>query len=197
MIKIGLTGGIATGKSTVGRILRQKGVSVISADELSHQALLPGSATYQRIVAEFSPKILTPDGEVNRKLLGEIVFKDEAARKRLEQIVHPFVINKIRELLEVYSKQGVRIVVVEVPLLFEAGLTDLFDQIWVVSSTFESQLQRIHERDGLEEEEAKKRIATQLPLKEKEKRADVVIKNDHNFDSLEKQVLALLQQTLE
>lgn len=196
MIKIGLTGGIATGKSTVGRILRQKGIIVISSDELAHQAMLPGSATYQLIVAEFSPKILTSDGEINRRLLGEIVFKDEAARKKLEQIVHPFVINGIRKSLEFYSKQGVRIVVVEIPLLFEVGLTDLFDQIWVVSSTFESQLQRIHERDGLTEEEAKKRIAAQLPLKEKEKRADVVIKNDSNLDSLEKQVVALLR-TLE
>lgn len=196
MIKIGLTGGIATGKSTVGRILRQKGIIVISSDELAHQAMLPGSATYQLIVAEFSPKILTTDGEINRRLLGEIVFKDEAARKKLEQIVHPFVINGIRKSLELYSKQGVRIVVVEIPLLFEVGLTDLFDQIWVVSSTFESQLQRIHERDGLTEEEAKKRIAAQLPLKEKEKRADVVIKNDSNLDSLEKQVVALLR-TLE
>lgn len=196
MIKIGLTGGIATGKSTVGRIIHQKGVIVISADELAHQAMLPGSATYQRIVAEFSPKILTSDGEINRRLLGEIVFEDEAARKRLEQIVHPFVINGIRESLELYSKQGVRIVVVEIPLLFEVGVTDLFDQIWVVSSTLESQLQRIQERDGLTKEEAKKRIATQLPLKEKEKRADVVIMNDRGLDSLEKQVVALLR-TLE
>lgn len=196
MIKIGLTGGIATGKSTVGRILRQKGIIVISSDELAHQAMLPGSAMYQRIVAEFSPKILTTDGEINRRLLGEIVFKDEAARKKLEQIVHPFVINGIRKSLELYSKQGVRIVVVEIPLLFEVGLTDLFDQIWVVSSTLESQLQRIQERDGLTKEEAKKRIATQLPLKEKEKRADVVIMNDRGLDSLEKQVVALLR-TLE
>jgi dephospho-CoA kinase len=196
MIKIGLTGGIATGKSTVGRILRQKGIIVISSDKLAHQAMLPGSATYQRIVAEFSPKILTSDGEINRKLLGEIVFKDEAARKRLEQIVHPFVINGIRQSLELYSKQGVRIVVVEIPLLFEVGWMDLFDQIWVVSSTFESQLQRIQKRDSLTEEEAKKRIAAQLPLKEKEKRADVVIKNEHDLDSLEKQVVALLR-TLE
>lgn len=196
MIKIGLTGGIATGKSTVGRILRQKGIIVISSDELAHRAMNPGSATYQRIVAEFSPKILTIDGEINRRLLGEIVFKDKVARKKLEQIVHPFVIKGIRESFELYSKQGVRIAVVEIPLLFEVGWMDLFDQIWVVSSTYESQLQRIHERDGLTEEEAKKRIATQLPLKEKEKRADVVITNDNNLDSLKKQVFTLLR-TLE
>lgn len=194
MIKIGLTGGMATGKSTVGMLLRQKGIPVISSDELAHQAMAPDGAVYHKIVSEFGPGILMADGKINRRFLGEIVFKDDVARKKLEQIVHPFVINGIRESIELYSKQGAKIVVVEVPLLFEVGLTDLFDQIWVVSSTLERQVQRIRIRDGLTEEEAKKRIAAQLPLEEKEKRADAVIKNNSGLDFLEKQVSILLEQ---
>lgn len=196
MVKIGLTGGIATGKSTVGRLLRQKGVVVVSSDELVHQAMAPDGAAYHRIVAEFGPEILAADGEINRRFLGTIVFKDDAARHKLEQIVHPIVIKEIRDSFEGYLKQGVPIVVVEVPLLFEVGWIDLFDQIWVVSSSLDHQLQRICARDGLSEEDARERIATQLQLEEKENRADVVIKNNNGLDSLEEQV-SLLLRTLE
>jgi dephospho-CoA kinase len=196
MVKIGLTGGIATGKSTVGRLLRQKGVIVVSSDELTHRAMTPNGAAYRRIVAEFGPEILTADGEINRRFLGKIVFKDDVARRKLEQIVHPIVMKEICDSFEGYSKQGVPIVVVEVPLLFEVGWIDLFDQIWVVSSNLDRQLQRIYARDGLSEEEAKERIAAQLQLEEKEKRADVVIKNNNGLDSLEEQVSRLLR-TLE
>ncbi|NLW46635.1 MAG: dephospho-CoA kinase [Firmicutes bacterium] len=196
MVKIGLTGGIATGKSTVGRLLRQKGVVVVSSDELVHQAMAPDGAAYHRIVAEFGPEILAADGEINRRFLGTIVFKDDAARHKLEQIVHPIVIKEIRDSFEGYLKQGVPIVVVEVPLLFEVGWIDLFDQIWVVSSSLDHQLQRIYARDGLAEEDARERIATQLQLEEKENRADVVINNNNGLDSLEEQV-SLLLRTLE
>jgi len=196
MVKIGLTGGIATGKSTVGRLLRQKGVVVVSSDELVHQAMAPDGAAYHRIVAEFGSEILAADGEINRRFLGKIVFKDDTARHKLEQIVHPIVIKEIRDSFEGYLKQGVPIVVVEVPLLFEVGWIDLFDQIWVVSSSLDHQLQRIYARDGLAEEDARERIATQLQLEEKENRADVVINNNNGLDSLEEQV-SLLLRTLE
>ena len=196
MITIGLTGGVATGKSTVAKVLRQSGVEVIGSDELAHQAILPEGQAYNQIVAEFSPRILLPDGKINRRLLGEIVFKDQVARKRLEGFIHPIVIRKIKEELENYEKGGAAKVVVEVPLLFEIGLTDLFDYIWVVSSSCERQLQRILLRDRLTEVEAKERIAAQWSLKEKEKRADAVIYNDNGLDSLEKQVSILLR-TLE
>lgn len=196
MITIGLTGGIATGKSTVGKLLRQKGIEVISSDELAHRAMMPGEPGYYKIVTEFGREILLSGGEINRQLLGEIVFKDDTARKRLEQIVHPTVINGIRQELEHCSKQEIKLAVVEVPLLFEVGLTELFDYIWVVSSTFERQLQRILERDELTEAQARERIAAQMPLKEKEKKADVVIENNNGLDSLEEQVSILLK-TLE
>ncbi len=196
MIAIGLTGGVATGKSTVGKILRQKGVEVISSDALAHQAMMPGEPGYDKIVAEFGSRILLPDGEVNRRLLGEIVFKDDIARKRLEGIVHPIVINGIKQGLERCSKLGHKITVVEVPLLFEVGLMGLFDQVWVVSSTLERQKQRLLERDHLTEDQAKERIASQIQLEEKEKRADAVIDNNNGLDSLAEQVSILLK-TLE
>ena len=196
MITVGLTGGIATGKSTVAKVLRQKGIAVISSDELAHQAIEPGGPAYERVIAGFGSAVLSPDGKINRRLLGEMVFKDQAARKRLEGIIHPVVIKVIRQELECYSKDGVQMVVVEVPLLFEVGLEDLFDYVWVVSASYEHQLQRVLERDRLTEVEARERIAAQMSLEEKEKRADAVIKNDNALDSLEKQVSTLLR-TLE
>ncbi len=196
MIKIGLTGGVATGKSTVGKLLRQKGIKVISSDELAHQAMAPGGSAYQQIVAEFGWEIMMPDGKINRKFLGEIVFNDVIARKKLEQMVHPIVIMEIQKAIENCSKQGSAFIVVEVPLLFEVGLINLFDYIWVVSSSLEHQLYRLNERDGLTEQEALKRITAQMPLKEKEERADAVIINNDSIDFLEKQVSNLLR-TLE
>lgn len=196
MIAIGLTGGVATGKSTVAKLLHQKGIAVINSDGLAHQAMLPGGPAYQPIITEFGPQVLLPDGKINRRLLGKIAFKDQVALKRLEAIVHPIVIRKIGQELEEHSNAGSPLVVVEVPLLFEVGLTDLFDYTWVVSASYERQLYRLMERDRLTEAEAKERIAAQMSLEEKEKRADVVIKNNNGLDSLEKQVSTLLM-TLE
>lgn len=196
MIAIGLTGGVATGKSTVAKLLQEKGIPVVSSDELAHQAMAPGGPAYDEIITVFGPEVLSPEGKINRRLLGEIVFKDQAARKRLEEIVHPVVIKEIRQELERLARDGAPIVVVEVPLLFEVGLMDLFDYIWVVSSSYERQLQRLQERDRLTEIAAKERIAAQMSLAEKEKRADAVIKNDDGLDSLEEQ-LSVLLRTLE
>lgn len=196
MIAVGLTGGVATGKSTVAKVMRQKGIAVINSDELAHQAIEPGGPAYEQVVADFGSEVLLPDGKINRRLLGEIVFGDQAARKRLEGIVHPIVIEGIRQELEHYSKDGAQIVVVEVPLLFEVGLMNLFDYVWVVSASYEHQLRRILERDRLTEVKAKERIAAQMSLEDKKKRADAVITNDNGLDSLEKQVSTLLR-TLE
>lgn len=193
MIKIGLTGGVATGKSTVAKILKEKGTEIISSDELAHKAMAPGGPAYDGVISQFGPEILLSDGKIDRRLLGEIVFKDESARKRLESIIHPIVLKGIIEGFEDYSKQRAKIVIVEVPLLFEVGWMDLFDYIWVIYSPYERQLERLIQRDHLSEIQAKERIASQMPLEEKKKRADVVIQNDNDLGSLEKQVITLLK----
>lgn len=193
MIKIGLTGGVATGKSTVAKILKEKGAELISSDELAHRAMAPGGFAYDGVISEFGPEIILSDGKINRRRLGEIVFNDESARKRLERIIHPIVLKEIKQGLEDYSKQRTRIVIIEVPLLFEVGWMDLFDYIWVVYAPYERQLQRLMERDQISEIEAIKRIIAQMPLEEKKKLADAVIENNDGLDVLEKQVTTLLR----
>lgn len=193
MLSIGLTGGIATGKSSVAEILRQKGIPVLSADDLAHQALDPEAAAFPLVVAEFGKGILDPDGNIDRQRLGRIVFKDSEARRRLEAIIHPVVIDEIQTELIRAGERGIKLMVVEVPLLFEAGMEDQFDYVWVVSAPARLQLQRLQERDGLSKAEAQERINSQWPLGLKEAKADAVIQNSGNLQDLEIQVSRLLQ----
>jgi dephospho-CoA kinase len=163
IITIGLTGGIACGKSSVLKIIAKYGVKIISADELAHRALELDNPGYQNVINEFGYSIINENGQIDRKKLGAIVFTDNQARKRLESIIHPIVISEIKEQILFWRSQGLKILVVEVPLLFEVGMADLFDQVWVVSATFEEQLQRLQTRDHLSAEEACGRIKAQLP----------------------------------
>ena len=192
---IGLTGGIATGKTTVARILADLGCVLISADRIAHQLLEPGSEVYERVKAEFGPGILGPDGRIDRAALGRIVFHQPQRRQRLNQLTHPAVIARIKE--EVGElKAGGRDVVVEIPLLFEAGLAGRveigLDEIWVVAAAPGIQLARVMARDGLTAEEAERRIAAQLPLAEKIARADVVIYNNGEEGELKEEVTRVL-----
>lgn len=185
---IGLTGGIACGKSTVGAILRKLGVKVIDADEIAHQIYQPGTPVHSEIVMEFGPDILAADGQINRQKLGEIIFGDETARSRLEAITHPGIIQKINELIGIAKSENHSLVVVEVPLLFEAGLESKFDYIWVVSSQRELQLSRLMKRNRLSHEEAAARLAAQLPLEYKEGKADMIIYNNNELSDLEEEI---------
>jgi dephospho-CoA kinase len=189
---IGLTGGIACGKSSVIEILTHYGIKVISADDLVHQMSEPGGPAYAAIVKQFGNHIVGDGGQINRRKLGEIIFADNQARSRLESITHPIVIAEIKEQISQWKKQGFDIVVVEVPLLFEVGITDLFDQVWVVSASTEKQLQRLQTRDHLTVEEAERRISAQLSLAYKEGQADVVIINNQGLDALTAQVQRLI-----
>jgi dephospho-CoA kinase len=189
---IGLTGGIACGKSSVTKILTKYGIKVINADELVHQVSEPGGPAYADIVKQFGNNIVNDVGQIDRRKLGEIIFADNHARLRLESIIHPVVIAEIQEQIKHWEKQGLGIVVVEVPLLFEVGMTDLFDQVWVVSTSLEEQLQRLQTRDHLTVEEAGRRISAQLPLTYKEGKADVVIANNKGLDELAAQVRRLI-----
>ena len=174
--RIGLTGGIATGKSSVGRLLAERGLPVLDADVLARQALAPGSVATAAVLDRYGKAVRCPSaGEIDRAALGRIVFADRKERQWLEQLVHPIVRAGLEAALaELGSAPAV---VLMVPLLFEAGLEGLCSEIWLVDCDESQQLQRLGQRDGLGESEARARIEAQWPLERKRGLADVVIDN--------------------
>ena len=193
---LGLTGGIATGKSTVSRILRQLGAYVIDADRVAHQVTEPGTPGFLKVVERFGDEVVTPEGTLDRKALGRIVFSDREALAGLNSIVHPLVIDEIHNMLDdleqASAARGSRIcVVLDVPLLFEAGIDGISDEIWVVAVGLELQIRRLMERDGYSREEALSRIRAQMPLEDKIARADVVIDNSGSLDDTQQLVRGL------
>lgn len=185
---IGLTGGIATGKSTVSKLLKEHGLTIFDADEIAHQAYEVGSPTYEAMVKRFD--CLT-NGEIDRRKLGAIVFRDEKARHDLEAIIHPYVRKTIKEGIE---KAKGEIVILDVPLLYEAHFDDLCDEVAVVVVDEETEITRLMERNGFSREEAIRRIRSQMPLSEKRKRADYVIYNSKDLEALKKQVEVFLRK---
>lgn len=178
-------------------ILKNKGIKVINADDLAHQAYEPGNPAFNKILAEFGRDFLGENGQIDRKKLARLVFTDDKARARLERIVHPVVLDALKDRLKYWAGRGEKLVVVEIQLLYEAGWESLFDQIWVVTAPEAEQLQRLKSRDQLSEENAVSRIKAQLPLNYKEKKADVVINNCQGLTDLKKQVERLLAGMLD
>jgi dephospho-CoA kinase len=174
---IGLTGGIATGKSSVVGFLEERGAVVIDADELSRIAVRPGSAALARIVAAFGRDVLLADGNLDRKRVRTLVFADPQKRRQLEEILYPEIRRLADEQIEAVAVQGSRVVFYMAPLLIEAGSTDRVDEIWVITLRPEIQLARLMARDGIGREEAQRMIASQMPLAEKESRGRIVIDN--------------------
>lgn len=193
MKAIGLTGGIASGKSTVCDILKEQGVSVISADELAHQAICKGTVLYGQIVRQFGPGILAATGEIDRKKLGEIVFADPGLRKKLEQLIHPVVIGEMEKIIETGRSSQIPLMVFEIPLLFETGMESNFDEVWVISVLSATQEERLKKRNNLTAAEVKERIAAQLPLNIKEGKADRIIYNNGGIDETRVQVDRILR----
>ncbi len=190
---IGLTGNIATGKTVVATMLAELGAEVIDADRLAHHTMKAGTPTWQRVVDEFGPDILQPDGEINRAELGARVFADCEALTRLEAIVHPAVIAESERLLhnlsdEAGSLRGASVVVLEAIKLIESGMQQHCDELWVVSCRREQQLQRLVEKRGLSVAEAELRIDAQPPQEEKIALADVVIDNSGDLEQARAQV---------
>jgi dephospho-CoA kinase len=185
---IGLTGGIASGKSTVARLFAAQGAAVIDADQLAREAVRPGTTALAAIVAAFGTEILHPDGTLNRAALGSIVFADPEARRRLEQITHPAIRELATRRLQALRDAGVPLVFYMAPLLIEAGATDRVDEIWVVHVSPPVQLARLMARDNLTRQEAEARVASQMPLEEKRRHGRVVIDNSGALTETERQV---------
>lgn len=183
---IGLTGNIATGKTTVLDYLARKGAHIIDADKLGHRAMAPDGPAYHAIVAEFGPTILNPDKTVNRRALGAIVFANAAQLGRLEQLVHPAVFALTRQEV---SETPSPVVVLEAVKLLEAGaMVTLCDEIWVVTARPEVQLQRLVEQRGMSEQQAHQRMGMQSPQAAKINQADRVIDNSGSLKELHAQL---------
>lgn len=190
MQRIGLTGGIATGKSYCLKRFAALGVPVIDADVLAREVVEPGSPALQMIRIRFGPSVMAPDGSLDRPALAAIVFSDKTARADLESIIHPEVYRRINEWFA-NQPPGVRFAIADIPLLFETGHEHDFDAVIVVACEPFEQLRRLIERDGLPEEAARARLAAQWPIGEKVARADFVIRTDGTFDETEQQVRAV------
>ncbi|MCC3375854.1 dephospho-CoA kinase [Cohnella sp. REN36] len=188
-MNIGLTGGIATGKSTVARLLVERGAALVDADRIAREIVEPGQAPLAQIADRFGPEVLQADGTLDRRRLGQIVFADAAKRKELEAITHPAIRALMRERVEALERERPdRLVVADIPLLYESGLASLYDAVLVVYVPRALQRQRLMARDGLTAEEADKRLSAQMDIEEKKRRADYVIDNSSSLDDTAKQV---------
>jgi dephospho-CoA kinase len=184
---IGLTGNIATGKSTVAEMLAHLGAETIDADKVAHGVMRPGTEVYRRIVEAFGARILTPDGKIDREKLGAIVFNDPQALTRLEAIVHPATLQAIDRRV---TAAAANVVVVEAIKLIESGLANRCDSVWVVTCRREQQIERLVRHRDLGREEARQRVEAQPPQEEKVDRADVVIDNSGPLAATREQVEA-------
>ena len=188
---IGLTGGIGSGKSTVSRFLAELGAVILDVDRVGHEAFKPDTEIWREVVTAFGRQVLTPSGEIDRKKLGEIVFGNAELLSRLNQIMHPRMYDMVKVQLEEYQRRGVEVVVLEAPLLLEAGWTSLVDEVWVTVASESTVLKRLQERVGLSKEESLSRIHSQLSSEERIKRADVVINTDCSLDEVKARVREL------
>lgn len=190
---IGLTGGIGTGKTTVSNYLANAyQLPILDADVYAKEAVQPGSPILDKIGDRYGSDMLLPNGTLNRKRLGDVVFSNPTERQWLEQQIHPYVRDRFQSELNTSVAPAVVLVI---PLLFEAGMTDLVTEIWVVTCSPEQQLRRMVERDRLTPEQAQARINSQLPIQEKVARADVVLDNSSTLEALLQQVdLAFLSR---
>ncbi|WP_410983462.1 dephospho-CoA kinase [Bacillus cereus] len=193
-IVIGLTGGIASGKSTVSQMFREMNIPVIDADIIAREVVEQGKEAYKEIVEVFGEGVLQVDGELDRQKLGSIVFHNEEKRLQLNKIVHPAVRKEMNAQKDMYIKEGVQAVVLDIPLLFESKLTALVDQILVVAVSPSTQLERLMKRNGFTEEDAKARIDSQMSLAEKVTLANKVIYNDGTIAETKAQLQLILKE---
>jgi dephospho-CoA kinase len=192
MMKVALTGNAASGKTTLARIWAREGIPVISADDLARDAVAPGTPGLAAVLAAFGPQVLRGDGTLDRDALRALVFQDSSLRKRLEEIVHPIIAALREERMEREAAMGNRLVVAEIPLLFEVGLEGEFDVVVLVDAPYRERLRRLTQLRGLEEEEARRILDAQMPSEVKLPRASYVIHNAGSQEDLAIRALALL-----
>lgn len=194
MFKLGLTGGIATGKTTISNYLKSIDIPVLDADEYARKVVEPGTPGLDEITNTFGEQVLRADGSLNRKLLGQIVFNDSSARQTLNDITHPRIQQMMADELHRLAEQQIPLVILDIPLLLENKNVAGADAVMVVTIPESLQLTRLMQRNNLTEKEAQSRISAQMPLVEKEKLADFVIDNSGTISSTQKQVEKVIQK---
>ena len=195
---VGLTGSIATGKSTVSKMLAEQGAVIIDADKIVRRVQEPGQPAWRGIVEHFGEGVLQEDGTLNRAKLGDLVFQDSQNRQRLNEIVHPIVREeRDRETAEARERDPKAIIIWDIPLLIETGIYKDVDRVVVVYVDQETQLSRLLSRDELSEEQAKARIASQMPIEEKREYADYLIDNRGTLEETAEQVREVYEQLQE
>ena len=188
MISIGLTGGMGSGKTQASRMLSDLGAEVIYADEVGHRAYLRNTETWQELVANFGEDILQADGEIDRRKLGAIVFSNREQLDKLNSIVHPRMYRMLQEMLKGFSENGAKVVVLEAAILIEADWLSLVDEVWAIEVPESVAVERIKIRSGLEEDDIRKRLRSQLTNEDRSKKADQVIDNSGGIDELRRKI---------
>ena len=193
MFIIGMTGGIASGKSAVSFVLKKFGAQVMDIDEVTHELLLPSGTLFEIYIRHFGKYVLGADGQLNKKIIGEIIFNHADERAWINSVAHPILLNYTRDFLVNCANIGCKLAVVEVPLLFEAGWEFLFDEIWAVHVPRAKQIWRLCQRDKITYQQAIARVKAQMPVEEICARADVVINNQKSRASIQRQVIKALK----
>ena len=191
---IGLTGSIASGKSTVAKMIQSYSLPIVDADQVARQVVEPGSPTLLRIAEVFGSEIISDDGTMDRAKVGNLIFHDESKRQQLNAIIHPAIREEMIRQRDEFISYGEKNVFMDIPLLFESKLEHFVEKIIVVSVTEGVQLERLMERNDLTEEEAKARIGTQIPVKDKEALADAVIYNNGSLEHTALQLQNILYE---
>jgi dephospho-CoA kinase len=191
---VGLTGGIASGKSTVAKILEALGAAIVNADILAREVVEPGREAWQEILTAFGPEVLQADQTLDRQKLRSIIFNNPDARRKLESIIHPRVRALAEQRIAEHGARGYGVVVYEVPLLFEGRLHEWLRPVILVACDLETQLNRLRQRDGLDRAQAQKHIDAQMSLEEKRRLADYVIENNGSLEGLKRQFEKVLEE---